>query len=87
MKLKSIIRGPTEKLDWEEKGESVEGVDAKTSSAEKYSIEEGTAKKDKSIFSRIFGKEDECERCGTELIYKEGAGSYYCPECQEYKWR
>ncbi|MBS3817335.1 MAG: hypothetical protein KGY76_07215 [Candidatus Thermoplasmatota archaeon] len=57
----------------------------KKSSAEKYSVEERSKKK--SVFSRLFKDEDECEECGTELVYKSGADAYYCPECKEYKWR
>jgi len=81
-----FFRSPTKKLEWED-SESVEDTTEGKPSAEKYSVEEKTAMKEKGIFSRIFSKEDECEKCGTELVYKEGAGSYYCPECQEYKWK
>lgn len=85
LKLRPIIKGRTKKIDWEET-KSEEEVYTDNLSTEKYSVEEGTVKKDKGIFSRIFGKEDRCDKCGSELVYKKGAGSHYCPECQEYKW-
>lgn len=37
-----------------------------------------------SIFTNIFSKKT-CEKCGTELEYREEMESYYCPECRDYK--
>lgn len=81
-----IFRKPTKKIDWEE-SESVEERDKRKTATEKYSVEDKTTEDDGGIFSRIFGREKKCGKCGTELVYKEGAGSYYCPECREYKWK
>ncbi len=78
--FRHVFRKPTRKWDWDE-------TDRGKPSTEKYSIEERSTKKGRGLFSSIFSKEDECEKCGAELVYKEGAASYYCPECQEYKWR
>lgn len=85
VKIKSKVKGPTKKWKADE-SESVEKTE-RESPTEKYSIGDRSSKKDKSLFSRIFSKEERCEECGTELVYKEGAGAYYCPECKEYKWR
>jgi len=84
--LGHVFRKPTKKLDWDET-KSVEETDRRKPSTEKYSVGVKSTKKKRGLFSLVFGKEDECEKCGSELVYKEGAGSYYCPECQEYKWR
>lgn len=81
-----VFRKPTRRLDWDE-NKSVEETDRGKPSSEKYSPRERSTKKGRGLFTSIFSKEDECEKCGAELVYKEGAGSYYCPECQEYKWR
>ncbi len=37
------------------------------------------------VLDNIFSSENECDTCGTEMEYKEGMDSYYCPECHEYK--
>ncbi len=39
----------------------------------------------KGSFLDTFKRKKTCDTCGTELEYKEEVGSYYCPECHEYK--
>ncbi len=85
LKLYPKLTGSTKKWDWDKSGGSKET--AKKTSPEKYSVGDRSTKSEKGIFSRIFSDGEECEECGTELVYKEGAGSYYCPKCQEYKWK
>lgn len=84
IKLGDRVVGPTEKWGWSE-SETSDTAEKKVS-AEKYTVDERTSKKS-GLFSRLLGGEKKCDKCGSELVYKEGAGSYYCPECQEYKWR
>jgi len=79
------MRGPAEEWDRDESESSGEST-VKKPSSEKYSVEKRSTKKDSGIFSRFLGSEERCEECGSELVYKEGASSYYCPECQKYKW-
>jgi len=79
-----VFRKPTKKLDWDET-ESV-GETTERKASEKYSVEERSTKKDEGLLARVFGKKKRCETCGSELVYKSGAGSYYCTKCQEYKW-
>lgn len=69
------------------RSESDERDDEEKLSAEKYSAEQPSTKKEKGIFSTIFGEEDRCDECGAEMVYKDGADAYYCPECEEYKWK
>ncbi len=80
-----VFRKPTKKIDWEE-SEGSEDADQRKTSTEKYSIGDRTTKKKRGVFSRILGRGKRCDECGTELVYKEGAGSYYCSDCREYKW-
>ncbi|MEF8835572.1 MAG: hypothetical protein V5A76_05400, partial [Candidatus Thermoplasmatota archaeon] len=72
-------------IEWDE-SVSDEESGRKKSSTEKYSVEDRSTKEDKGILSRLLSSEDKCDECGSEMVYKEGAGSYYCPECKEYKW-
>lgn len=86
LRFGSLIKKPTEKTI--ELGESERAKErTKKPSFKKSSTSVDSKKKDRGIFSSLFGGKDKCEVCGTKLVYKEGAGSYYCPECQEYKWK
>ncbi len=85
--IKRIFRRSKKDREWGESESGRERVKEKTS-AEEYTVEEeGVKKKEKGLFSRLFGGEEECEECGAELEYREESGAYYCPNCQEYKWR
>lgn len=84
IKLGDRFIGPTKKWEWS--GSETSDTAERKISTEKYTADERTSKKG-GLLSRLFSGEKKCDKCGTELVYKEGAGSYYCPECQEYKWR
>lgn len=81
--LKERFKKPT---NWDDL-DDFEKPSSKKPSSEKYSVGKGSRKRDRGLLSRLFGDEDRCEKCGTELEYKKGAGSHYCPECQEYRWK
>lgn len=86
MKLVDVFRTPTEiELEESEKVE-VETEGTKKIQPEEYSKEK-KSRKERGLFSSIFSSKEECDKCGEKLVYKEGAGSYYWPECQEYKWK
>lgn len=55
-------------------------------SERQYSVETvAEKKKERGSFLDFLKGKKRCETCGTELEYKEGMDSYYCPVCHEYK--
>jgi len=75
VKLKKHLKGPTQKIEWKKSKNSVEEI-----SSTQHEGKQG-------LFSSLFGDKKKCDECGTDLIYKSGADSYFCPECQKYRWK